>query len=532
MPVRERVSVDPLFEALSQVLGKTRLRFKSGRVRMSFVGRKLLGFTGYFYKEHAMNLPLSRRALLTGALLLAPPALLGGCATAPAGPTSPSGAARPATGQPGTAAGSTEAEVIVIGAGAAGLAAARRLSDAGRRVLVLEARDRIGGRVWTNRSLGGLPLDLGASWIHGATGNPLAELVRRFKVATATTDYDELWRYNTDGSELSDADDAALDQLFERVMGQVETMRGTAKADEPLLNAIRRARAAQNLDARRQRMLEYTIVTTIEHEYAADADMLSLLHWDQGAEQKGDDLLFPGGYDQILLPLARGLDIRLNQPVQRIEVAHDGVRIITSSASFQAVQAVITLPLGVLHSQAVTFDPPLPDAKRAALSRLGMGLLNKLYLRFPRAFWPTEPHMLGYLGERRGEWAEWLNIRHYTDAPVLLGFNAGSPARRFEEQTDQQIVDSALAVLRRIYGPRTPDPQDYLLTRWAADPYARGAYSFLLPGATPRDYDHLAAPVAGRLFFAGEATSREYAATVHGAYRSGLRAADEVNRNT
>ncbi|GAB4210814.1 MAG: FAD-dependent oxidoreductase [Roseiflexaceae bacterium] len=475
-----------------------------------------------------MTLLLSRRTLLAGALLLAPPALLPGCAAAPTGPSGSGGATRPAAGRTNTAAADGEAEVIVIGAGAAGLAAARRLSDAGKRVIVLEARDRIGGRVWSSRELDGLALDLGASWVHGASGNPIAELARRFKVQTATTDYDSLWRYNPDGSELSDADDEAVDNLFERVMAQVETQREDAGDDGPLLAAIERARAAQGLDARRRRMLEYAIVTTVEHEYAADAGQLSLLHWDQGAELRGGDLVFPGGYDQVFTPLARGLDIRLGQRVQQVELAGDGVRVVASGGVFRAERAVITLPLGVLQSDAVAFDPPLPAAKRAAIRRLGMGLLNKLYLRFPRAFWPAEPHMLGYINERRGEWAEWLNIRKYTGQPVLLGFNAGGVARRFEELRDEQVVDSALAVLRRIYGARIPDPQGYLLTRWAADPFARGSYSFLAPGATPRDYDTLAESVAGRLFFAGEATSRDSAASVHGAFRSGERAAEEV----
>lgn len=157
-----------------------------------------------------------------------------------------------------------------------------------------------------------------------------------------------------------------------------------------------------------------------------------------------------------------------------------------------------------------------------------MGTLNKLYLRFPRAFWPEEPHLLGYIAEQRGAWAEWLNIQRYLKTPVLLGFNAGSYARQLEQRSDEAIVASAMEALRAMFGARIPEPEATLMTRWSSDPLAGGSYSFLATGATPADYDVLAAPVANRLFFAGEATSRDYAATVHGALISGRDAAELI----
>jgi len=200
----------------------------------------------------------------------------------------------------------------------------------------------------------------------------------------------------------------------------------------------------------------------------------------------------------------------------------------TDQGNFNANQVVITLPLGVLQKGNVTFSPALPAAKQAAITDLDMGLLDKLYLRFPAIFWPTEPEILNFLGNGNGEWAEWLNIAHYTDKPVLLGFNASRIARQMETRTDAETVASAMQILRTVYGPQIPDPDSFRLTRWAQDPFALGSYSYLPPGTEPQIMDTLAAPVADRLFFAGEATYSDHPSTVHGAYLSGLREAEAI----
>jgi monoamine oxidase len=186
------------------------------------------------------------------------------------------------------------------------------------------------------------------------------------------------------------------------------------------------------------------------------------------------------------------------------------------------------LPQGVLKAGYVSFSPPLPEAKLAAIERMRMGILNKVYLRFPRIFWPEEADMLGYIPERKGEWAEWLNIAHYTGQPVLLAFNAADYGRALEDLPDDEIVAAAMATLRTMFGNDIPEPEAALITRWGADIYSHGSYSYMPLGATPDHYDDLAEPLGERVFFAGEATSSDFPATVHGAYLSGLRAAEEI----
>jgi monoamine oxidase len=418
-------------------------------------------------------------------------------------------------------------QVLVIGAGIAGLAAARTLYDQGHTVTVLEARDRMGGRVWTDRTWPDLPVDLGASWIHGVRGNPITGLAKEASVVTAATDYDNNLIYDAQGSPLPAA--AAEDRLWsqlEALMQRVADLQDETDTDISLQAAIDQTLAQVDMDQADLQALRTLIITTIEHEYGADAAQLSLWNYDHEEDLPGGDVIFPDGYDAIAAFLARGLDVRLSHRVQRIDYDADTVQVQTDQGTFSADQVVVTLPLGVLQKGNVTFTPPLPALKQAAIAALGMGLLDKLYLRFPAIFWPTEPEILNVIGD--GEWAEWLNVAHYTGKPVLLGFNASRIARQMESRTDAEIVASAMQVLRTVYGPQIPDPESFRLTRWAQDPFAWGSYSYLPPNATPEMMDDLAAPVADRLFFAGEATYREHPSTVHGAYLSGLRAAEAI----
>lgn len=417
-------------------------------------------------------------------------------------------------------------DVIIVGAGMAGLCAAQILQQKGLRVIVLEARNRIGGRTWTDE-IAGTPLDLGASWIHGTLGNPMTQIANQQNAALIPTDYEDLQRFDFDGSPLTDDLDRRADTLLERYFNLAREYAEDQNSDLSLQSALEAALREQPLGARDLRLLNYALNTTLEHEYAADAGQLSAWYFDEQQEFDGEDVIFAQGYRVIVQAMAQNLQIRLNQVARRITYDDNGASLNTQSDTLRARAILVTVPLGVLQSGSITFEPPLPAEKQTALARVGMGLLNKCYLIFPRAFW-DDATLLGYVSERKGEWAEWLNLNALLGAPILLGFNAGEYARRLETQTDAQIIQSAMSVLRKMYGADIPEPLDYRITRWAQDPFALGSYSFLGVNATPNDYDALAQPVGERVFFAGEHTQRDYPSTVHGAYLSGARAADQI----
>ena len=239
--------------------------------------------------------------------------------------------------------------------------------------------------------------------------------------------------------------------------------------------------------------------------------------------------MFTKGYSALPAYFARGLDIRYQQIVNRIHYPSTGaVSVETQSGTFTADRVLVTLPLGVLKGAGVAFDPLLPTNKTQAITKLGMGVLNKCVLRFSRVFWAENYDWLGYVSTLNGQWAEWVSLSRQLQKPILVGFNAADYGRQIEALSDSQIVAGAMATLRKIYGSAIPDPVSFQITRWAGDPLSLGSYSYLPVGATPPLRDTLAANVNRTLFFAGEATHRKYPATVHGAYLSGLRAAQEI----
>lgn len=411
----------------------------------------------------------------------------------------------------------------------AGLAAAERLHASGMTCRVLEGRDRIGGRVHTDRSRPEAPVDLGASWIQGIRNNPLVELAASYGAQTAPSDDDSAVLFDDAGRRLSDAEVSTLEKRFKRVMRWLEARREDeeGKADYPLRAALNAYIEEEQVSGEDLRQLEYAANTTIEHEYAADVGQLSFHHWDDDNGLGGGDVFFPQGYDALASGLAKGLDVRLGQVVEHIRVTDGGVTIRTSRSVFEADRAIVTLPLGVLKSGSVVFEPPLPEDKQQSIDRLGVGLLDKLVLRFEKPFW-GDAEIIGYIAKERGRWAEGRNFYATTKSADLMLFNAGSYAETVARWPDERIVADAMDVLKAMYGPATLHPVAHLVSRWRLDPMALGSYSYLPPGATSADRVTLSKPVGDRLHFAGEATHQGFSALVTGAYLSGKREAERI----
>ncbi|XP_015581227.1 lysine-specific histone demethylase 1 homolog 1 isoform X2 [Ricinus communis] len=340
-----------------------------------------------------------------------------------------------------------KANIVVVGAGLAGLVAARQLVGMGFKVVVLEGRARAGGRVKTMKMKGDgvvAAADLGGSVLTGINGNPLGVLARQLSLP---------------------------------------------------------------------------------------------LHKDDPYEMGGDHCFIPGGNDTFVRELAKDLPIFYERTVESIRYGVDGIIVYASGQEFHGDMVLCTVPLGVLKKGSIEFFPELPQRKKDAIQRLGYGLLNKVALLFPYNFWGGEIDTFGHLTEdssMRGEFFLFYSYSSVSGGPLLIALVAGEAAVKFETKSPVESVRRVLQILRGIFHPKgiaVPDPVQAVCTRWGKDCFTYGSYSYVAVGSSGDDYDILAESVGdGRVFFAGEATNKQYPATMHGAFLSGMREAANILR--
>lgn len=437
-------------------------------------------------------------------------------------------------------------DTIVVGAGVTGLTAARLLARRGQRVVVLEARDRIGGRTHTER----LPqpdgsvrvTDLGASWIHGVDGNPLADAVRafgmrelEFTVGSYQAGGRPIAYYGPDGSPL---DDAAAARFVDDVRIADERLLAVAEA---LTADGRIASYAQAIDAtldelavdagwdaeRAERVREFLRHRSEEQDGASAFELDA--HGLDNDIVEGDEVVFPDGYGRLAEHLAAGLDVRLDHEVSRVRWSGRGAEAVVGDHVLAAERIVVTVPVGVLKSAAFAFEPALPEPVASALDGLQMNAFEKVFLRFSERFWEEGVYAIRQQGPHSLWWHSWYDLTPLHGTPTLLTFAAGDAARETRDWSDERIAEAVMTELRRLYGDRAAEPVQVQVTRWQDDPYARGAYAFPKVGSALDSQDALATPVAGGvLHLAGEATWTDDPATVTAAIHSGHRAAERI----
>uniref|UniRef100_A0ACD6AGB8 Uncharacterized protein n=1 Tax=Avena sativa TaxID=4498 RepID=A0ACD6AGB8_AVESA len=436
------------------------------------------------------------------------------------------------------------ASVIVIGAGLAGLAAARQLLRFGLRVLVLEGRARPGGRVYTSRLGGGqAAVELGGSVITGIHANPLGVLARQLGIPLHKV-RDRCPLYHPDGRTVGTRLDRVMDLAFNTLLDHATRLREALKeAAEGIslgegIERLRRLYSVAKSEEERE-VLDWHLAN-LEFSNAGCLSELSLAHWDQDDqfEMGGDHCFLAGGNSRLVHALCDGVPVLYEKTVKRIEHGEDGVSITVEGGQvFQADMALCTVPLGVLKNGSIEFDPVLPKNKLGAIQRLGFGLLNKVAMVFPSVFWDEDIDTFGCLNKessKRGEFFLFYSYHTVSGGAVLIALVAGEAALEFEKVDPVVTLHRVLAILRGIYGPKgvtVPDPIQSACTRWGSDPFCCGSYSHIRVGSSGTDYDILAESVSDdHLFFAGEATNRAYPATMHGALLSGLREASRILR--
>ncbi len=411
--------------------------------------------------------------------------------------------------------------VIIIGAGIAGIGAARALRDAGHEVVILEARDRIGGRIWTDYSLG-TPIDLGASWIHQSKTNPLTQIAAQHRLPAKPTNYGNYRLFDSDGHPLPEDDRESHFAQAQKLFKKAHKVAIKADIGMNMQQAFDEILASKKLDDPARQTLEWRLAM-MEIYQGAELNLIAAAS-DEGFPT--DDLLLTTGFGKLIDKMAVGLDIRLNQKVLVVRQSDQRVTVTTGGEDFEGDFVLVTLPLGVLKDSDVRFDPAISASKKNAIKKIGVGQINKLALKFEKPFWQTDRDFIGYLSKRKGEFPLFLDWAHAAGKSYLISILGNEFSKSIEKQTDDELAAMSHQVLHKFY-PKAPLPSKVLFSRWGSEKFSKGAFSYLPVGVELVNRDYLAQPEK-RVYFAGEHAIREGAGTAHGAYMSGLRAASWI----
>lgn len=400
-------------------------------------------------------------------------------------------------------------EIAIIGGGGAGIAAGRRLREAGVDCLIVEARSRLGGRAFTAEGPAGFPLDLGCGWLHSADRNPWVDIVEAegFTVDKTSPPWSRPSLPGVFKPGEQDQFNEAMAAFFERLSAAVAKGK-----DMPASDLLEPGNRWNNLITA---VGTYISGTELENMSALDFELYDDTEVNWRVKE---------GYGTAIAAHGKNVSVIFDSPVTRIDHSGKRVKIVTAKGDIMADKVIITLPTNVLAERADFFAPTLPEKTRAA-SRLPLGLADKIFLLLDRAEEFEPGGRLFGSTERSGTGT--YHMRPFA-RPLIECFYAGQCARDLEAGGEKAFFNFAVKELTSHLGSDfAKRVKPSLVHPWGKDPYAQGSYSYAVPGAA---YERamLARPVDERLFFAGEACSAHDFSTAHGAYLTGIAAADQA----
>jgi polyamine oxidase len=421
-------------------------------------------------------------------------------------------------------------KIIIIGAGLAGLAAYHQLRQYGFEVMILEARNRAGGRIHTDHSLG-VPINCGAAWIHGIDNNPIAQLAKSTHTAMKAFDYQKYIKYDHNGHAISQEIEHQFDEKLDYFLHQAKALAFQSDNDMMLSEALARVMPLNDLTDIERELFQYRL-RYFEGYLGENYDSISARYWNLEETWPGDNCYLTGTYQPIINHLSQNCNIQFDSIVKEVYFREHDVKIVTQDAIFYSDFVVITLPLGVLKKNDVVFHPSLPEFKQKAIHKLGMGLFDMIFIKFSTIFWPNDCQAFALSLTGDLSIAIFINLNDFLDQPILMGFCGGERARRIEKLTEQELIQLLMRDFKKKFGNKVniSEPEALITTHWSRDIFSYGSYSYVSLGASADDYNAMAHPVADRLFFAGEATCSRFFATTHGAYLSGIREANRIKK--
>jgi len=444
-----------------------------------------------------------------------------------------------------TFANSSKGKIVVVGAGFAGIGTARHLRANGFDVEVIEAQDRIGGRVHSVPAADGF-IDLGAAWLHGSPNNPLFPVAKEMAFPNVATDLTAGLITDTRqggaprqeqlqaGTVFSEMESALLwpglrwyataPFGFHAPKGDVATALAPVFSSKSPIQAC----ATKGL-------LEVAFATELPDTHivqlfgARGTDPFGEVLNPVDIPPSSEDALMIGGMQNFLAKLARNIDITLNEKVDAIDWSGATPTVQTDKRTIDCDAVIVTVSVGVLKKNKIKFTPSLTEGHRTALNGWGMALLNKVILEYPDTIAiSAKDQLLHFCGNGPVQFA--LNGPVIWGAPIFVGLSGGKQSKAIETASDDDLALGLHKDLEAALGQSLPDPVNSWITRWASNPWAEGSYSFFNLNATGQEVLAMRAPLGKSILFAGEALSATQTATVHGAFFDGMRAADQLVR--
>lgn len=444
-----------------------------------------------------------------------------------------------------------DVDVIIIGAGAAGIAAALELQKSSLSCTIFEARNRIGGRTYTDHeTFVSTPVDLGGSWIHSyRPENPIYQYYQEYlsdKQIKHIDDHEVDLYLDEHGQQISQQIIEQAEEICEEIFTSLETFaRTNINGNDCSVEQYIKENCQQSAKISNEvQIVVDNLLAGVENFEASNFSSLSAKQWETIDEDVMDDQWVSCGYGSVIEYLANKykLSISKNTIVTSIDTT-DKNRIAIKVANDDTVkycrQVIITVPLGCLKRNTIKFEPPLPDWKRQAIEQMGFGLLNKLVVQFSECFWDPNATSFWHISSQQPRGRFLYTKCLSPPVNILITFVHGKLAQQLESETDEQILNEYMSFLRGLFPQSSvPNPIKYKFTRWSQDPFAYGSYSNYAVNSSRHTVKLLAKEIAdGRIQWAGEHThvddendpdNKCSIGYVHSAFRSGQNAAKRI----
>lgn len=393
--------------------------------------------------------------------------------------------------------------------------------------------------------------------MHGVEGNPLTPFLLKSNIKSHATEIEAI--YNSNGERVDKITSAKFDQKLWRLFDDMKDvangkgfnvykMHGNIHSIKDFLSENKDI-ILQDLNGEGEKKLFANFFMCMEDHIGENFEKVSFFGCGTDVELEGDHLVFPNGYKELLDFMIQPSimeKVKTKQIVNQITTTEKQVIVDTLDKSYYADAVLVSVPVGVLKANSIRFNPPLPDWKEQAIERIGFGLFNKIFIQFESPFWPEDADLITLCSEAEEDFSvkeihhskmsihdpfllSFVNLKRIAGQNTIFGFFHSERARYFETLADDVVLEICLTKLRKTFGS-LPKVVKFYITKWNSDPFSRGSYSHIRLGSSAQDIEILAKPIDDKIFFAGEATFPKHYSTVHGAFSSGLVAADCISK--